>query len=105
MSIQIFFVPLPHQNNIKQLKIMANNIQNRPLYEIANDIRKDWGSKIYFGAKPYLDAMATLDSINDNYGWDSAKSIVRYFLANASTWRGETAKTIKKELKAMVGLK
>ena len=80
-------------------------VQNRPLYEIARDIRKDWGSKVYFGAKPYLDAMASLNSINDNYGWDSADSIVCYFLANASTWRGETAKTIKKELKAMVGLK
>lgn len=80
-------------------------VQNRPLYEIARDIRKDWGSKVYFGAKPYLDAMASLDSINDNYGWDSADNIVRYFLANASTWRGETAKAIKKELKAMVGLK
>jgi hypothetical protein len=80
-------------------------VQNRPLYEIARDIRKDWGSKVYFGAKPYLDAMATLDSIEDSYGWDSAKSIVLYFLGNASTWRGETAKAIKKELKAMVGLK
>lgn len=83
----------------------AKKIQNRPLYEIAHDIRKDWGSKVYFGAKPYLDAMASLDSINDNYGLDSADNIVRYFLGNASTWRGETAKTIKKELKAMVGLK
>ena len=82
----------------------TNKVQNRPLYEIACDIRKDWKNP-YFGAKPYLDAMATLDSINDNYGWDSADSIVRYFLGNASTWRGETAKTIKKELKAMVGLK
>jgi hypothetical protein len=42
-----------------------------------------------------LDAMASLNSINDNYGWDSAKSIVLYFLGNASTWRGETAKRIK----------
>lgn len=83
----------------------VQKVQNRPLYEIARDIRKDWGSKVYFGAKPYLDAMASLDSIDDNYGLDSADSIVRYFLGNASTWRGETAKTIKKELKAMVGLK
>jgi hypothetical protein len=82
----------------------TNKVQNRPLYEIANDIRKDWKNP-YFGAKPYLDAMASLDSINDNYGWDSADNIVRYFLGNASTWRGETAKAIKKELKAMVGLK
>lgn len=75
---------------------------NRPLCEIAAEIKKDWGNKIYFGAKPYLDAMLALDSINDNYGWDSGKSIVRYFLSNASTWRGETAKRIKTELKAMV---
>jgi hypothetical protein len=73
----------------------------RSLSEIAREIRKDWGAKVYFGAKPYLDAMATLDSINDNYGWDSGKMIVLYFLSNASTWRGETAKRIKAELKAM----
>lgn len=74
--------------------------QTRPLYEIAAEIRKDWKNP-YFGAKPYLDAMASLNSINDSYGWDSGKSIVRYFLSNASTWRGETAKRIKTELKTM----
>ena len=73
----------------------------RSLSEIAREIRKDWGAKVNFAAKPYLDAMATLDSINDNYGWDSGKMIVLYFLSNASTWRGETAKRIKAELKAM----
>ena len=77
----------------------------RPLYEIAADIRKDWGAKVNFAAKPYLDAMASLTSVNDNYGWDSGKTIVLYFLGNASSWRGETAKAIKKELKSMVGLK
>lgn len=77
----------------------------RPLYEIAADIRKDWGAKVNFAAKPYLNAMASLNSIEDNYGWDSGKSIVLYFLSNASSWRGETAKAIKKELKSMVGLK
>ena len=79
--------------------------QTRPLYEIAADIRKDWGAKVNFAAKPYLDAMASLTSVDDNYGWDSGKTIVLYFLGNASSWRGETAKTIKKELKSMVGLK
>ncbi len=82
----------------------TKNVQNRPLHAIARDIRNDWKNP-YFGAKPYLDAMAMLDSIEDNYGWDSAKSIVLYFLSNASTWRGDTAKAIKKELKKMVGLK
>lgn len=79
--------------------------QVRPLYQIANEIRKDWGTKVNFGAKPYLDAMATLNSIEDNYIMDSGKSIVLYFLSNASTWRGEKAKEIKKELKSMAGLK
>ena len=79
---------------------MVNKTTTRPLCEIAAEIKKDW-KKVYFGAKPYLDAMATLNSINDNYGWDSGKSIVLYFLSNAATWRGETAKRIKAELKAM----
>jgi hypothetical protein len=91
------------QKSIKQLKIMAKTttkVATRPLYEIARDIKNDW-KNVYFGAKPYLDAMATLNSINDNYGFDSAKTIVLYFLGNAGSWRGETAKRIKAELKAM----
>ncbi len=76
--------------------------QVRPLYEIAKEIRSDWGNKIYFGAKPYLGAMLTLNSINDRYMCDDADTIVRYFLSNASTWRGETAKRIKAELKSLL---
>lgn len=74
----------------------------RPIYEIAKEIRKDWGAKIYFGAKPYLSAMMYLSSVDDNYGLDDARSIINYFLANASSWRGETARRIKAELKSMV---
>ena len=75
--------------------------QVRPIYEIANEIRTDW-NKVHFGAKPYLDAMRTLDKISDSYGMDSAKSIIAYFLANAGTWRGETAKRVKLELNKMI---
>ena len=74
----------------------------RPLHVIARDIRKDW-RKVYFGAVPYLDALQELDTVRDMYLHDSAASIVRYFLANANTWRGEAARTIKRELKTMVG--
>lgn len=77
----------------------------RPLNVIASEIRKDWGAKMYFGAKPYVDAMSTLNSINDMYFMDSAKSIVLYFLANAQTWKGETAKKVKTELKKIAGVK
>lgn len=74
----------------------------RSLSTIAAEIHKDWGSKVNYAAKPYLDAMSCIDSVNDNYGLDSGKMIVAYFLSNASTWRGEKAKEIKKELKAMI---
>jgi hypothetical protein len=78
----------------------------RPLSEIANDIRLDWGggsmSKVNYAAKPYLEAMFDLRSINDTYGYDSADSIVRYFLSNARSWRGPVAKQIKAELKKML---
>ncbi len=72
----------------------------RNLFEIASEIKKDW-TKVYFGAVPYLDAMSTLNSINDNYILDSGKSVVLYFLSNAATWRGEVARRIKKELNLM----
>lgn len=78
--------------------------QTRTLREIANEIAADW-KKPHFGAVPYLDAMKTLDSINDNYFFDSGKSIVLYFLANAGTWKGETARRIKKELKKLASIK
>ena len=74
----------------------------RPLSEIASEIKKSWGDKIYFGAKPYLNAMLSLGSIKDNYGCDSGDMIVRYFLANACSWRGEDARRIKKELNGML---
>ena len=73
---------------------------NRPINEIAAEIHRNWKNP-YFGAVPYLDAMGLLESIDDNFYNDSAKSVVLYFLANAGTWRGEAARRIKAELKAM----
>lgn len=75
--------------------------QTRSIHDIRAEIMKDW-KKPYFGAVPYLDAMYSLYSIEDDYGFDSGRSIVIYFLANANTWRGETARRIKAELKAML---
>jgi hypothetical protein len=77
-----------------------SNQANRPLSVIAREIKADW-AKVNYAAVPYLQAMQSLNSINDAYGMDSAKSTVLYFLNNAGTWRGETAKRIKAELKAM----
>jgi len=71
------------------------------LYEIASEIRKDW-KPVNYAAKPYLEAMETLDKISDSYGMDSGNSIVAYFLSNASSWRGDKAREVKKELNAML---
>lgn len=78
-----------------------NQTETRPLYTIATEIKLTW-PKVYFGAVPYLQAMSTLKTIEDNYGYDSGESIVRYFLSNASSWRGEDAKRIKAELKSLL---
>ena len=81
-----------------------DNATQRPLHAIANEIARDW-AKPYFGAVPYLGAMRTLGGIDEDYGYDSGRSIVLYFLANAGTWRGDTARRVKAELKAMAGAK
>tara|TARA_R110000822_G_scaffold306499_2_gene432834 strand:+ start:324 stop:551 length:228 start_codon:yes stop_codon:yes gene_type:complete len=69
----------------------------RAIHEIAAEITQDWKTP-YFGAVPYIQAMQQLNTISDNYGADSARWIVLYFLSNAQTWRGETARRVKKEL-------
>ena len=76
----------------------------RSLKEIAREITTDW-EKVNFASVPDLDAMHSLDSIEDNYYADSAHSVVVYFLSNARTWRGDNAKRIKAELKSMAGIK
>lgn len=73
----------------------------RPLYIIATEIRATW-KKISPYALPYVNAMDTLDSIHDYYYLDTAHEIVLRFLGNAQGWRGEDARRIKAELKAMV---
>ncbi len=74
----------------------------RKVYDIAGEICLDWPRAKRGAAQPYLEAMLGLASVDDKYGLDSGRSIVRYFLANAASWRGETARRVKKELNAMV---
>ena len=80
-----------------------NKQNKRTFAEIAREIKQTW-KNIYFGAKPYLQAMATIDSSDKNapYMLETAEDIVIYFLANATYWRGEDAKRIKAELKSMI---
>ena len=72
----------------------------RSINEIALEIRSDW-KKVNFAAAPYLSAMFSLRKITDNYGADTAVSVVLYFLSNANSWRGDTARRVKAELRDM----
>jgi hypothetical protein len=74
---------------------------SRSISIIAREVRQDW-KKVSPHAAPYLEAMGTLESINEKYYYDSARSVVAYFLSNATGWRGDKAKAIKKELKEML---
>ena len=77
--------------------------QDRALSIIANEIRHDW-TKVNYAAEPYLEAMEVLNSIKDMYYFDTAVSVVLYFLSNSETWHGEVAKRIKKELHRMADM-
>jgi len=74
----------------------------RPIHEIAREIKRTWskqGKGVNYAAKPYLDAMGSLESGKDSYGQDSAHSVLAYFLGNANSFRGPDAKRLKDELK------
>jgi hypothetical protein len=78
---------------------------SRSLSVIAFEIRSDWSAKgkgVSPYAEPYLRAMETMNSITDDYYYDTGDSVVRYFLANANGWRGEAARRIKAELRGML---
>jgi len=70
----------------------------RTLRQVAREIRATW-PKVFYGALPYLTAMAALDKATDPYGCDTGSEIVQRFLSNAATWRGADARRIKAELK------
>ena len=71
---------------------------------IAREISCEW-KNVNYAAKPYLQAMHSLDTVNDNYYQDDARSVVSYFLCNASGYRGEAAKAHKAALKLICGIK
>lgn len=85
---------------------MSTTKTARPLHEIAEDILRAWreektSSHTTYAARPYVMAMRELRTIDDNYGMDSARSVVAYALSNLSSWRGENARRLKAELKAI----
>lgn len=80
---------------------MTTKTAKRLIHQIARDIRLHWNN-VNYGAEPYLQAMETMYTMKDSYGNDSAESILNYFLANAHVFRGEHARRLKEEIKALM---
>lgn len=99
--------------------------QTRPIHvitqEIINDMQREYREakakhfetgkgkmprlphdKYYYFYCGQKDAMLSLNSIDENYICDSGRSVVAYGLGNLTTWKGEKAKAIKKELNGML---
>ncbi len=76
----------------------------RTISTIARDISRNW-ENVNYAARPYLNAMYELEGPNDYVMSDSARSIVLYFLGNASSFRGPIAKALKLELKTLCNIK
>jgi ferritin len=71
------------------------------LDQISSIVYRDW-KNVNYAAKPYLEAMSTLRNVSDMYMADTGTSIVAYFLSNATSWRGDVAKAVKKELQRRI---
>lgn len=69
-----------------------------PVCDIAQMIINK-GIKIPAYVRPYLEAMLSMQTINDAFGLDSGRSIVLYFLANAQYMRGDFMHAVKDELR------
>lgn len=72
---------------------------------LARVIRREWKPRVHPWAEPYVQAMATLSSLDDSYGMDSGRDIVNRFLGNASAFRGPIAQALKSDLKRRLGRK
>ncbi len=74
----------------------------RTLREIAVEIESNWHPINNFGAKTALNDMKQMGLIYAPYGADpSGYAVVGSFLSFAIGWRGEVARRVKKELRAM----
>lgn len=80
----------------------AIDLSNYDISDLAWYVIRDHHSrqKPFSGAViPYLDAMRKCTTLNDQYGCESAQSIVLHFLGNFSSARGEVSKAVRVELK------
>lgn len=90
---------------------MEKKTEKRTFSAIAAEVMNLWKTKYgkYLpwslkGALPYLEAMLECDTTDKNaqYYAETVESVVIYFRANITNWRGDDARRIKAELKEML---
>jgi len=73
----------------------------RPVRFIAQDIFDDWIKAPHLALQS-IEAMLTMDSIDDAYFLEEGRWIVVAFLSNAGQWKGPTARRLKQELRNLL---
>lgn len=86
------------QEQIDTTESLESRVKNMSISEIASKIFSNWRPTVNYAAKPYLEAMLSLNTLEDKYILDSGASIVAYFMSNAGSYRTPAAKIFKKEL-------
>ena len=79
------------------------NAGPRTIKAIVADITSEWGEKVNtvgYAAKPYLDALANIETAEEYYGADKAEHLVRYLLSNLAQFKGPQARALKEELRS-----
>ena len=84
---------------------MLAQTPHRRLSDIASEVLETWRHNHvdHPRARPHVEAMLSLNRVTENYGPDTGRSVVLYFLTNAQAWRGPTARRIKSELRQILG--
>ena len=97
----LIMVYIPPNRSFLLPEAEVEEIPPRSISEIAREIKKEW-VKPSSSAIPYINAMLTMNTIDDNnYGYDTARDIVTCFMCNATHFKGEAARRIKSELKTI----
>jgi hypothetical protein len=76
-------------------------MSHRPLHEVAAEIEQDW-TALHGAAQPYINAMKESYLATSRHRLERGSDMIQGFLMNAQTWRGETARRVKTELKAIL---
>lgn len=79
------------------------NAGPRTIKAIVADIVSEWGDKVNttgFAAKPYLEALADIETTEEYYGDDKAEHLLRYLLSNLNQFKGQRARELKEELRS-----